>query len=125
MAQDMMMINGVVVKQPEKDLGYDFETTYSEDSGRVQTGTLHITPLFTVESFSYTASGLTQEEMSLILQMVAKGDVFNLHYRSPYYGKWRDDEFHVAKGSLSIGSWEKDKERYTSLSFNMVGVNPI
>lgn len=125
MAQEMVKINGVVIKQPDKGLGYDFETTYSDDSGRVQTGTAHVTPLFTVESFSYMASGLTSEEMSTILQMVAHGDNFTLHYRSPYYGAWRDDEFYVGRGSLALGSWEKDKERYTSLSFSMVGVNPI
>lgn len=125
MAQDRMKINGIEVKQPDKGLGYDFETTYTEDSGRVQNGIAYITPLFTVEAFSYTATDITESEMSQILQLVSHGEPFTLHYRSPYYGGWRDDTFYVGKGSLSIGTWKENEERYESLSFNMIGVNPL
>lgn len=125
MAQDRMKINGIEIKQPDKGLGYDFETTYSSDSGRVQSGVMHITPLFTVEAFSYTATDLTEEELSTILKQIAKGHKFKLHYRSPYYGGWRDDAFYAGKGSMSIGSWKEDEERYESLSFNLIGVNPL
>lgn len=125
MAQDKLKFNGVAIKQPDRGLGYDFETTYSEDSGRVQSGVLHITPLFTVEAFSYTATDLTEAEMSQILRIVAKGAIFNMHYRSPYYGRWRDDQFYVGKGTLSIGSWKEDEERYENLSFNVIGANPL
>lgn len=125
MEQEKITFNGVAIKQPDESLGYDFETTYTEDSTRVQSGVLHSTPLFTVESFSYSASWLTIQEMKQILQIVAKGISFQMHYFSPYYGKWRDDTFYVGKGSLSIGILRKDKEMFKSLSFNIVGVNPI
>lgn len=118
-------MNGVVVKQPDKGLGYDFETTYSDDTKRVRQGRLYITPLFTVEAFSYTATNLTKEEMSEILQIIVPGKPFELYYLSPFYGVWRDAEFYVGKGSLSIGRWNPDEELYESLSFNMIGVNPI
>lgn len=125
MAQDRMKINGIAVKQPDEGLGYDFETTYTEDSTRVQSGVLHISPMFTVEAFSYSASNLNLNEMSTILQQIAKGQKFTLHYLSPFYGDWRDAEFYVGKGSINIGRWKKDKECYDSLSFNMIGVNPV
>lgn len=125
MAQEKMRINGSDVKQPDEGLGYNFETTYSDDTVRVQSGVMHLTALFTVESFSYSATNLTSDEMSAILQKVAKGRRFKLHYRSPYYGKWRDDYFYVGKGSLKIGTWKEKEERYDSLSFNMIGVNPL
>ena len=125
MAQDYIKINGTQICQPDEGLGYDFETTYSEDSIRVQSGVLHATPLFTVEAFSYSASYLTVAEMKTILQAVAKGATFTLHYFSPYYGTWRDDEFYVGKGSLSVGRLNESGEIYDSLSFNMIGVNPI
>ena len=118
-------INDVVVKQPDKGLGYDFETTYSEDSVRVQSGILHLTPLFTVEAFSYTASDVKEDEMQEILQLVAKGHPFTLYYRSPYYGGWRSGEFYVGKGSLKVGRWKEDVETYDTLSFNMIGVKPL
>lgn len=125
MAQERLLINGIAVKQPDSGLGYSFETTYTEDSVRVQSGVADISAMFTVEAFSYEATDLTESEMSTILQMIAKGKKYKLHYRSPYYGAWRDDYFYTGQGSLSIGSWKEDKERYENLSFNMVGVNPI
>lgn len=125
MAQNYITINGVNIKQPDEGLGYSFETTYTSDSTRVQSGAMHATPMFTVESFSYAASYLTIAEMQAILQKVAKGGNFTLHYFSPYYGQWRDDTFYVGKGSLEIGRLTEDGEYFDSLSFNMVGVNPI
>lgn len=125
MAQNYIMIDNVKIKQPDEGLGYSFETTYTSDSTRVQSGAMHATPMFTVESFSYTASDLTIAEMQAILQMVVKGGNFTLHYFSPYYGQWRDDTFYVGKGSLEIGRLTEDGEYFDSLSFNMVGVNPI
>lgn len=125
MAQEQITINGVRIKQPETGLGYSFETTYTDDSTRVQSGVLHSTPLFTVESFSYSAKWLTVDEMATLLRLVVKGKNFRLHYFSPYYGTWRDDTFYVGQGSLSVGALRQDKEMFESISFNMVGVNPI
>lgn len=125
MAQEYIKINNTLVRQPDEGLGYNFETTYSEDSTRTQDGSGHFTPLFTVESFSYEATWLTKAEMKTILQEIMKGGNFALHYYSPYYGAWRDDKFYVGKGSLSIGRLNESEERFESLSFNMVGVNPV
>lgn len=123
--QDKIKMNGIEIRQPDEGLGYNFETTYTEDSTRVQSGVGHFTPMFTVESFSYEAAWLTVEEMKTILQIITKGGNFTLHYFSPYYGTWRDAPFYVGQGSLSIGRLNEDRERYESLSFNMIGVNPI
>ena len=125
MAQEYIKLNGTIIRQPDEGLGYDFETTYTEDSTRMMNGKLYASAMFTVESFSYSATYLTQEEMSTILQIVALGKPFTLHYMSPYYGTWRDGSFYVGKGSLSVGRWNEAEERYDSLSFNMIGVDPI
>lgn len=125
MAQEYILFNGTQIRQPDEGLGYSFETTYTEDSTRVQTGAGHFSPMFTVESFSYEATDLTKAEMSQILQIIAKGANFQMHYFSPYWGQWRTDTFYVGKGSLSIGRLNLDDERFESLSFNIVGVNPI
>lgn len=123
--QDKIKLNGIDIRQPDEGLGYDFETTYSQDSARVQSGEGHFTALFTVESFSYMASNLSKDEMKTILQIVAKGGNFTLHYFSPYYGEWRDGVFYVGKGSLEIGRLIEAEEVFDSLSFNMIGVNPL
>ena len=125
MAQEVIKMNGEVILQPDEGLGYDFETTYTEDSTRVMSGRLHASAMFTVESFSYQATDVGLEDMQKILRIIAHGRPFTLHYYSPYYGAWRDDEFYVGKGSLVIGRLNAKQERFETLSFNMIGVNPI
>lgn len=125
MAQDYIKMNGRIILQPDEGLGYDFETTYTEDSTRVQRGALHATAMFTVESLSYEASWVSVEEMKTILQIVDKGRPFTLHYFSPHYGAWRDGRFYVGKGNLSIGRLNETQEMYDKLSFNMTGVDPL
>lgn len=123
--QNYVMINNTRIKQPDAGLDFSFETTYTEDSNRLQNGVAHISSMFTVESFSYTATNLTKQEMSQILSILGRGGRFLLHYMSPFYGTWRDDYFYVGRGSLKAGCWKEDEERWDSLSFNMIGVNPI
>lgn len=123
--QDKIKINGVEIYQPDKDLGSSFETTFTQDSGRVQSGVMHATPMFTVEQFSYMATDIPVVEASKILHMIVHGRPFTLHYFSPYYGNWRDGTFRVGKGSLAIGTLKENEEKLTSLSFNMTGDNPI
>lgn len=125
MAQDYMKINDTVIRQPDEGLGYSFETTYSEDTNRTQSGRLVASPMFTVEAFFYKASFLTKAEVKTILQLVAKGKPFDLYCFSPYYGAWRTDKFYVGKGDLEIGRLNAKTELFDSLSFNMIGVTPI
>lgn len=126
MAQDRIKINGIDIFQPDsKELGYSFETTYSEDSTRTQDGVGHFTPLFTVEQLSYSASNVPVAKATEILQQVAKGGNFTLHYYSVYYGKWMDGTFYVGKGNSNFNSLVLYDETIESLSFNMTGVNPI
>ena len=92
----------------------------------MQTGDANFVPLFTVEQLNYTATDIPMEEATKILQMVAKGDAFTLHYFSVYYGGWRDGLFRVGKsGGVSIGSLEENNEKLSSLSFNMTGDIPL
>ena len=125
MAQEYIKINGVVIRQPDEGLGYGFETTYSQDSTRTQNGRLHASRMFTVEALSYSASNMTAAEMKQVLQYVAKGAVFTLHYYSPYYGAWRDGKFYVGRGNLSVKRLNSARESYDSLCFQMTGVDPI
>lgn len=125
MAQDYFKINGTKVKQPSEGLAWNWETTYTEDSARTQDGKGHFTTMFTVESLAYSAEWLTISEVKEILQMVAPGKNYTLHYFSPYYGKWMDGTFYTGKGSMELSRLNADGEHFDNLSFNMVGVNPI
>lgn len=123
--QDKYKINDIEIFQPDSDLQASFETTYTSDSTRVQSGVMHATPMFTVEQFSYTATDVPVKEVKTILQQVIKGKSFKLHYFSPYYGVWRDGNFRVGKGQLQIGTLKEDGEKISSLSFNMTGDEPL
>lgn len=124
--QDLIRINGVDIFQPDEGLNYNFESTYTEDSTRLQDGNANFVPMFTVEQLAYTATDIPMEEASKILQLVAKGEAFTLHYFSVFYGCWRDGKFRVGKSnSISIGSLEENNEKLSSLSFNMTGDIPL
>ncbi len=125
MAQDYYSINGVKIKQPLELMQFQFATTYTSDTTRTQDGKLHSTPLFTVESYSYEATGLTEAEISNFLHLIAKGGNFSFHYYSPYYGGWRTDEFYVGQGSLRLKRVSEGAEKFDSISCNFIGVNPI
>lgn len=123
--QDKIRINDIEIFQPDEGLKSSFETTYTEDSTRLQTGEANFIPLFTVEQFSYSVSDIPVAEASVILQQIIKGEAFKLHYFSPYYGKWRDGMFRVGQGQFSIGTVKESEEKISSLTFNMTGENPI
>ena len=123
--QDKYKINDIEIFQPDSDLQASFETTYTSDSTRVQSGVMHATPLFTVEQFSYSATDVPVAEVKKILQQIIKGNPFKLHYFSPYYGRWRDGTFRVGKGQFQIGTLKANEEKISSLSFNMTGDDPL
>ena len=115
----------VDIKQPDAGLEVNFESTYKDDATRAQSGRGMFTPMFTVESYSYKATDLTVSEMATLLQIVQKGGYIDMWYFSPYYGTWRSDVFYVGRGSLTIQRLKESSERYDSVSFNVIGVNPL
>lgn len=125
MTRERVKINGIDIWQPDAGLQHNFETTYTEDSTRVQSGSAHFTPLFTVEQENYTATNIPAEEASKILKQIITGKPFTLHYYSLYHTKWRDALFYVGKGQYDIGSLVDGEEYLESLSFNMTGVEPL
>ena len=125
-SQNKLLMNGAEIWQPDEGgLGYSFSTTYTEDTGRVQSGVLHLSGMFTVEQLSYEASGVPVAEAARILQIIAKGAAFSLYYFSAYYGMWRTAPFYVGQGDSNLKTLKISEERVERLSFNMTGVNPI
>lgn len=125
MEQQRIDINSKGIWQPDSNLAYSFETTYTSDSTRTQDGKGHFSAMFTVEQLGYSATDIPVAEANKILKEIIKGKNFTLHYYSLYYGAWRNDTFYVGKGDCEIGTLAEDEERLSSLKFNMTGVNPI
>lgn len=126
MAQEYLKINDIRVKVPDQDgYGIQFATTSTSDSDRTQDLVMHNTPIGTVESYSLKWSGLTLAEASLILRQVVNKASFKVHYLDVYSGKWKDGWFYAANFNITPIDLTAGKERIDSLSFNIVGVNPI
>lgn len=126
MTQQRIGIDGYDKKQPDV-FEPDWETTYSDDSGRVMSGVASLDPLFSAESYTYEVGDLTKEEAREILSRIVprpSKPTFQLHYYSWFYGKWRTDTFYVGKGSIKCRTLEENHERCT-ITCNMIGVNPI
>lgn len=125
MAQEYYKMNGKKIVQPDSGLGFNWETAYTEDSGRSQNGTATVKPLFTVEQYEYHVSNPTFEQVAQILQIIALGKKFTFHYLSPYTGKWQDGTFYVGQGGISIGSIKQNEERYSDLAFNLQNIKKL
>lgn len=124
MAQDCYKINGSKIWQPDRDIEYSWETTYTEDSGRDMNGSGHFTPMFTVRQYSYTASNIPVAEVAKILKIIDGGRKFTLHTWSPRDAKWKDVICYVGQSQgCTIGTLESGQERYTSFSFNCTEVD--
>lgn len=122
--QNKITMNSIAIAQPD-ELGYSFETTYTSDSGRVQSGEAVTSAMFTVEAFSFGYSFLSLAEAHAILTIILSGQPFTLHYPSVYYNGWRNGLFYVGKGDVKWGRINVEEELVEDFSFNAVGVNPI
>ena len=122
--QNRVQINDSDIWQPDQDMDWNYETTYTPDSTRTQDGTGHFTEMFTIESFGYKASAVPVQEGTKILQKIV-GKKFDLFTWNPYFGKWMKHRCNVGEGSLSIGSLEEGGETYSSISFSAVDIKPL
>lgn len=124
MAQERYKIDGVDIWQPDRDLAWDFETTYTADTTRTIQGNMIATPLFSVESYAYAASHVPVAECAKLLKLILARE-FELYAFSPYEGAWGTRRCYVGKGSLSVGSLEDNGEYISSVSFNMIPLAPL
>ena len=113
--------------QPTK-FSYKFATTYTQDSGRPQSGYARLTPLFTTEAFDVEYPELSAADASALLKIIVprpRSPFFNLFYFSPYNGVWQTKEFYVGEGSLDVKSVKKGNEVMQIISCSFVGRDKI
>ena len=117
--------DGVEIAQPDKGLGFNYETTYTSDSGRIQNGNAIVAPMFTVKQYAYSRAHPTTAEVAVILGYIAGGAKFDMYAFNPITNSWGWDTYYVGQGNMSIGYLSPNGGHYDSFSFNAVGVNPI
>ena len=122
--QEYIMINGVKIKQPDKD-GYEVSlaTTSTDDSDRDMSLVMHNTPIGTIEGYDLTWSDLSLEEASVILQQVINKSSFTVHYLDILTGAWKDGEFYASNFNAPARSLKDGKECWDKLSFGIRGIN--
>lgn len=124
MAQNKILINGIEIWQPDEELQWSYETTYTPDATRTQNGVGHFTPMFTTESFGYPATYMPAEEWAKISQMII-GREYDLFAYNPHFGKWMTMRCYTGQGSLNIKTLVEGDEMFSSVSFNMVDIVPL
>lgn len=126
MAQDKYKINGREIWQPDEDVSYTWETTYTSDSTRSQSGKGHFTPMFTVHQYGYSASNVPVSEVAWMLSVISSGEPFTFHLWSSRHGGWEDIKCYVGKGSnCTIGTLEEGRETYSKFAFNATEVDAV
>lgn len=116
---------GTEIAQPDSGLQFNYETTYTEDSGRVQSGEAVVAPMFTVKAYGYSKTNPTTQEVATILGFIANGGKFEMFCFNPKTAQWEWDVYYVGQGSMNIGSLDPLSGHYSGFSFNAIGVNPI
>ena len=124
MAQEKIKINGELIYQPDEELLWSYETTYTPDSTRTLCGEGHFTEMFTTESFAYAASHMPTDEWAKLSRMIV-GKKYDLYAYNPHFGKWMTMRCYTGEGSLKVKTLTEGGERFASVSFSMIDVMPL
>lgn len=119
-------MNDEPIKSPSTYAPY-FATVSTEDSDRSQTGVAYNTPMFTTHACRLGWENLTDSEISNILQKTVGKSKFSFYWRNPYIGQWETREFYMTNSDMENMKMEYDGQegRWKSLTFNVIGVNPL
>jgi hypothetical protein len=113
---------------PEVDEdGYSlsYATTSSDDSGRIMSGVMMNTPLFTVEAYKLKWSDISAANAAKILQEIKGKKQYDFFHFNVYSGKWETSPFYTANIETAFYSLVDGEEKCSELSFQATGVNPV
>lgn len=116
--------NGVKIKTPDV-FRPNLATTSTEDSDRTQDLVMHNTPMGTIQSYSCEWKYITPEEAANILSQTLNRSSFSLEYPNPLSGQWEEDAFYASNYSMGTMKEINGELAWESLSFNVIGVNPV
>lgn len=125
MAQNKYSFNGYTpTRQPIK-VTPAFAVTSTEESGRVQTGYMLNTPMFTVEAYDIEFGKTDGETLSNMLQAMTGKSSFPFHHFNVYKNRWETKPFYVANIDCSELMVKDGKEFVESFTFHVTGINPV
>lgn len=116
--------NGVPVKTPNT-FQPNLATTSTDDSDRTQDLVMHNTPMGTIHSYSFAWQYIEPEEAALILSQIVNKSEYSLRYLNPLSGRWETGMFYASNFNVGTLGLTDGKLKWSSLSFNAVGINPV
>lgn len=116
--------NGISIKTPDT-FKPNFATTSTEDSDRTQDLVMHNTPMGTIQSYSCEWKYIEPEEAANILGQILNRSSFTLEYPNALRGQWESGVFYATNFSMGSMRMTNGVPTWESLSFNVIGVNPV
>lgn len=121
---DVFTIEDTNIEQPTT-YGVSFDTKSTDDSDRTQDLVMHNTPMGTIGNYEMGWEYISTGEASKILRLVLNKPQFKVHYYDLYNDKWKTAYFCASNFEMTPLALEENYKYIDSLSFNIIGVNPI
>lgn len=102
-----------------------FAVTSTEESGRVQTGKMYNTTMFTVESYDIEFGKMTGSALSNLLRAIMGKPSFQFYHFNVFNNQWQTSPFYVANIDCTDLYVKDGKETIDKLSFQVTGINPV
>ena len=125
MAQNKYSFGGYTPDRQPIKVTPKFAVTSTEESGRVQTGQMLNTPMFTVASYQIEFGKMTGEDLGKLLAKIVGKSSFTFHHFDVFNNQWADAQFYAANIDCSNVYIKDGKETVDSLSFQVTGINPV
>jgi hypothetical protein len=126
MAQKHLKFGDYTAPEVDDD-GYTlaYATTSSDDSGRIMTGKMMNTTLFTVEAYTLKWTDISATDVAQILQRIKGRQQYEFYHFNVYSGEWETTTFYTANIDVGFYSLVEGEEKCSELSFQATGVNPV
>lgn len=121
---DVFTIEDTNIEQPTT-YSVSFATTSTDDSDRTQDLVMHNTPIGTIGSYEMRWEYIKTSEASKILQLVLNKSQFKVHYYDLFTDSWKSAYFYASNFEMTPLTLEENYKYIDSLSFSIIGVNPI
>lgn len=125
MAQNKYSFNGYIPNRQPIKVTPQLATTSTEESGRVQTGLMYNTTMFTVIAYDIEFGKIDGEDLAGILSAIVGKPSFAFHHFNVFKNRWETSQFYAANIDCSELKVKDGKEFVESLSFQVTAINPI
>lgn len=125
MAQQLYKFDGYAPSRQPITVTPKLAVTSTAESGRVQTGQMQNTTMFTVESYDIEFGKVEGQDLARILRSIVGKPSFLFTYFSVYNNQWQEKQFYAANIDCSELCVKEGSTFVKSLKFQVTGIDPI